>query len=173
MKRGIFSVFKHVVLGSVIASRAVASVVPMHDPKSGSDDTWTNMRREMESREPSTIRASLQHWIGNDGHNLALRDAIEQSYQVAGMENAEEVDTFWMDLMRVSGDASMIATFLEVRGAMDVTTPRNREQYLKDWLYKTKGDYCFGNCGIGNGNGGGNGTSNEGNGQGSDKDFGI
>lgn len=167
MKRGIFTVVKHVVLGSVIASRAVASIVPMHESKSTSDETWTNMRREMETREPSTVRASLEHWIGNDGHNLDLRSAIEQSYRLVGMENAEEVDTFWMELIRARGDASMIATFLEVRGAIEMSAPRTREQYLKDWLYKTGGAYdCGGNCGEGLGNGGGNGTPNEGGGVG-------
>lgn len=176
MKKLHFSLFKKIILGSLIASRAAASSMPAVAPPNSEDGAWANVRRELQAIDEGRPIVAFQAWFASQGQTLPLRQAIAESYTRVPSSAWLELDAFWAEYVAATGNNSDAATFMEVRAAMagglsDFSRPMTRAQILDKWLLDANCGYTGGggNCGVGEGGGGGNGTGNEGGGVGPGK----
>lgn len=169
MKKRYVLLIKQIVFGSVVASRAAASALPMGAPVSDNADAWAKVRREMEAADFGRQSIDLETWLATDSQLLPLREAIEQSYGLVSSSEWFKLDSHWMSYISARGTSEDAEVFVEIRSALAASAqsnePATREDYIEQWIDKVK-CYDSGNCGIGVGGGGGNGTSNEGGGQG-------
>ncbi|NEX45858.1 hypothetical protein [Pseudotabrizicola algicola] len=173
MKFKQFMFFKKLVMGSLIASRAAASGMPVPAPVPHEETGWTNARREVEAIYVSATIAPLPPFVAMENRRLPLAEAVIESYTRTPSSDWFAVDSHWAAFLAASGSAADMAVFLEARSriatsAFDGAAPATREQYIDQWLVKTSACYDDGggNCGVGVGLGGGNGTGNEGGGVG-------
>jgi hypothetical protein len=168
-----FLLFKKLVMGSLIASRAAASSMPVQAPIPHEETGWANARREVEAIYISTTMAPLPPFVAMEKRRLPLEEAVLESYTRTPSSDWLAVDSHWAAFLAASGSAADMTVFLEARAriatsAFNGDTPATREQYIDQWLVKTSGCYDAGggNCGVGIGLGGGSGIGNEGGGVG-------
>ena len=173
MKINFALLIKKIVFGSVIASRAAASSLPVGASVEHRNDVWADVRREFAALNNDQPLVTFKTWLTLDSRRLPLREAIAQSYARVPSSEWLDVDAHWVNYVSASGNASDAATFMEVRAMVGnqvqaTTAPDTREDFLNNWLVKAG---CYddgaGNCGVGVGGGGGNGTGDEGVGGGS------
>lgn len=173
MKINYSLLIKKIIFGSLIASRAAASTLPVGAaPVEHKSGVWADVRREFSALNNDQPIVNFKTWLTLDSRQLPLRDAIAESYARVPSSEWLELDSHWISYVGASGNASDAAIFMEIRAmvsgnAQPSTLPSTREDFLNTWLVKAG---CYddgaGNCGVGVGGGGGNGTGNEGNGGG-------
>ncbi len=145
------------VIGSILVSRAAASVLPVWS--GGSPDVgvkWAAVRDEVQNAaRRQTINADIIDLLHGADLDRSLDDAVRMSYAIATNAEIKALDELWVDTIMLRGDSRLMAQYLAMRATLELGPDGDSRAYVDEWLWLANGG---GNCDGGNGNNGwGNG----------------
>lgn len=134
----IWRIFKQVVVGSAIASKAVASTFPagaMPEP----DSTWQNVRREIEAQNQVVpLPEALQYLISEHYDEPdELVQTVRLSYLAVSRRDTDALDAFWLAHPRIKNDPQLFNSVLTLRSlGLDGATAPTPDDLLEKWILR-------------------------------------
>ncbi len=146
---------KHAILGTLIASKAGASVVSAVPQAQAPEDNWQNLRRHLETM--STPNGAFDFQLPDPASTPEalplVYDSIRESYLATERSEWVKLDSFWTDHPKVKTSPVVFQEFLAARSSLRTHMQGTREEVLQNWLHNAHhkpGHYD---------NGGGNGDN--------------
>jgi hypothetical protein len=144
-------ILRNVLLGSLVASKATATVFSA-GVWVAQDTAWQNFRRQSDgNQDVSDLQARLFAMVEQVTDPRNLTNLIRTSYEVTLLADYPSLDRFWMQILTERGDAASLTELMEIRSSTMETGSMDRQAYLENWLYLAHHDGGHYDCGGGNG----------------------
>lgn len=154
---------KSIVAGSVVVSRTFAAPVPAVPDHVGMVDDWRLVGQgigESPQAQPP-LDESLVDMIAAADLNKDLAEVVLATYEVVNPAMIAALDARWSSVLTSSGNAAMVAEFLNLRSSLTLASKTKTEVDDVLWLESRMSKNGCDSCNSGNGNGSETDPSND------------
>ena len=161
-RSNVWLVIKSVVAGSVVVTRVFGAPAPVTPTHVGLVDDWRVLGQQM-GEKPSDLpplNESLIDMIASADLEDDLSEIVMATYTMVDPNQFRSLDAHWAAVLTASGNAPLVADFLNLRAT--ISTPNIVANEVDDlvWLAKKKGGNCCDGSPCSENNGFGNGDQN-------------
>ena len=148
MMKRVVHILKHVVLGSMVVSKASASVVA----PASSEDVFDNLRRHLNAQDAG--QTAPTDMLPDLDSTTDIAATIRESYLGARRDEWSALDDYWSSHQAILSDPAAFQQFLAARSTLQLRLEGDQDTIMKNWLQRAHhrpGHYD---------SGGGNGCTN-------------
>ena len=172
IRSGVWLAIKSVVVGSVVVSRVFAAPAPMAPSHDGLINDWRVLGNQMSGNQSSLPLLSnhLIDMIAAADLDNNLSDVVAASYEMVDQSQISALDAHWASVLTSAENPSLVAEFLNLRSAIDLSGAGGHQADDLVWLAQGRGGGRGCDNGFGNGDDGAPGGSRPNNGAENDED---
>lgn len=135
----IFGLIRGIIVGSTIASKLAASIVPIWTVDQNKiPDKWVGLRGEIEKPNgPPLLNPDIIELLNQSDLINELESVVRLSYAMASASELKALDEYWIETLIRRTSSTTMTQYLAIRAVLDTVPANTEDYYLARWSRKS------------------------------------